>query len=108
MASSSSQVDIPSVVCYTKITYLTKEWEEEKIIIYKPVTNNGNLMEKKLFVNTIIAAYNAQAVNPELMFVKQSDRNAAQEKTVYYTLDNVNFNESQELIKNKPLEFHLK
>ena len=62
-------------------------------------------MEKKLFVNTIIAAYNAQAVNPELMFVKQSDRNAAQEKTVY---DNVNFNESQELIKNKPLEFHLK
>ena len=98
MASSSSQVDIPSVVCYTKITYLTKEW----------VTNNGNLMEKKLFVNTIIAAYNAQAVNPELMFVKQSDRNAAQEKTVYYTLDNVNFNESQELIKNKPLEFHLK
>ena len=54
-------------------------------------------MEKKLFVNTIIAAYNAQAVNPELMFVKQSDRNAAQEKTVYYTLDNVNFNESQEL-----------
>mgnify|MGYP006993017014 CR=1 FL=1 len=57
-------------------------------------------MEKKLFVNTIIAAYNAQAVNPELMFVKQSDRNAAQEKTVYYTLDNVNFNESQELIKN--------
>lgn len=65
-------------------------------------------MEKKLFVNTIIAAYNAQAVNPELMFVKQSDRNAAQEKTVYYTLDNVNFNESQELIKNKPLEFHLK
>ena len=60
-------------------------------------------MEKKLFVNTIIAAYNAQAVN-----VKQSDRNAAQEKTVYYTLDNVNFNESQELIKNKPLEFHLK
>ena len=25
------------------------------------------------------------------MFVKQSDRNAAQEKTVYYTLDNVNF-----------------
>ena len=29
-------------------------------------------------------------------------------KTVYYTLDNVNFNESQELIKNKPLEFHLK
>ena len=65
-------------------------------------------MEKKLFVNTIIAAYNAQAVNPELMFVKQSDRNAAQEKTVYYTLDNVNFNESQKLIKNKPLEFHLK
>ena len=65
-------------------------------------------MEKKLFVNTIIAAYNAQAVNPELMFVKQSDRNAAQEKTVYYTLDNVNFNESKELIKNKPLEFHLK
>ena len=65
-------------------------------------------MEKKLFVNTIIAAYNAQAVNPELMFVKQSDRNAAQEKTVYYTLDNFNFNESQELIKNKPLEFHLK
>lgn len=59
-------------------------------------------MEKKLFVNTIIAAYNAQAVNPELMFVKQSDRNAAQEKTVF------NFNESQELIKNKPLEFHLK
>ena len=39
-----------------------------------------------MFVNTIIAAYNAQAVNPELMFVKQSDRNAAQEKTVYYTL----------------------
>lgn len=75
---------------------------------HKPVTDNGNLMEKKLFVNTIIAAYNAQAVNPELMFVKQSDRNAAQEKTVYYTLDNVNFNESQELIKNKPLEFHLK
>ena len=30
------------------------------------------------------------------------------EKTVYYTLDKVNFNESQELIKNKPLEFHLK
>ena len=75
---------------------------------HKPVTDNGNLMEKKLFVNTIIAAYNAQAVNPELMFVKQSDRNAAQEKTVYYTLDNVNFDESQELIKNKPLEFHLK
>lgn len=75
---------------------------------HKPVTDNGNLMEKKLFVNTIIAAYNAQAVNPELMFVKQSDRNAAQEKTVYYTLDNVNFNESQELIKNKPIEFHLK
>ena len=75
---------------------------------HKPVTDNGNLMEKKLFVNTIIAAYNAQAVNPELMFVKQSDRNAVQEKTVYYTLDNVNFNESQELIKNKPLEFHLK
>ena len=53
--------------------------KKKKIIIYKPVTNNGNLMEKKLFVNTIIAAYNAQAVNPELMFVKQSDRNAAQE-----------------------------
>ncbi len=105
MASSSSQVDIPSVVCYTQ---RNGKYEEEKIIIYKPVTNNGNLMEKKLFVNTIIAAYNAQAVNPELMFVKQSDRNAAQEKTVYYTLDNVNFNESQELIKNKPLEFHLK
>lgn len=75
---------------------------------HKPVTDNGNLMEKKLFVNTIIAAYNAQAVNPELMFVKQANINAAQEKTVYYTLDNVNFNESQELIKNKPLEFHLK
>ena len=56
--------------------------------------------------NSFAAA--AQAVNPELMFVKQSDRNAAQEKTVYYTLDNVNFNESQELIKNKPLEFHMK
>ena len=53
--------------------------KKKKIIIYKPVTNNGNLMEKKLFVNTIIAAYNAQAVNPELMFVKQSDRNAARE-----------------------------
>lgn len=85
-----------------------------KNIIYTGVghsnvqNNNNNLMEKKLFVNTIIAAYNAQAVNPELMFVKQSDRNAAQEKNVYYTLDNVNFNESQELIKNKPLEFHLK
>ena len=75
---------------------------------HKPVTDKGNLMEKKLFVNTIIAAYNAQAVNPELMFVKQANINAAQEKTVYYTLDNVNFNESQELIKNKPLEFHLK
>ena len=85
-----------------------------KNIIYTGVghsnvqNNNNNLMEKKLFVNTIIAAYNAQAVNPELMFVKQSDRNSAQEKNVYYTLDNVNFNESQELIKNKPLEFHLK
>lgn len=33
--------------------------KKKKIIIYKPVTNNGNLMEKKLFVNTIIAAYNA-------------------------------------------------
>ena len=64
-------------------------------------------MEKKLFVNTIIAAYNAQAVNPELMFVKQANINAAQEKTVYYTLNNINFNESQELIKNK-LDFHLK
>lgn len=53
--------------------------KKKKNIIYKPVTNNGNLMEKKLFVNTIIAAYNAQAVNPELMFVKQSDRNVAQE-----------------------------
>ena len=85
-----------------------------KNIIYTGVghsnvqNNNNNLMEKKLFVNTIIAAYNAQAVNPELMFVKQANINAAQEKTVYYTLDNVNFNESQELIKNKPLEFHLK
>ena len=75
---------------------------------HSAVGDNDDYMEKKLFVNTIIAAYNAQAVNPELMFVKQSDRNAAQEKTVYYTLDNVNFNESQELIKNKPLEFHLK
>ena len=75
---------------------------------HSAVTDVDDYMEKKLFVNTIIAAYNAQAVNPELMFVKQSDRNAAQEKTVYYTLDNVNFNESQELIKNKPLEFHLK
>ena len=75
---------------------------------HSAVTDVDDCMEKKLFVNTIIAAYNAQAVNPELMFVKQSDRNAAQEKTVYYTLDNVNFNESQELIKNKPLEFHLK
>ena len=56
-----------------------------------------------MFVNTIIAAYNAQAVNPELMFVKQSDRNAAQEKTVYYTLDNVNFNESQGLLKTNHL-----
>ena len=70
---------------------------------HKPVTDNGNLMEKKLFVNTIIAAYNAQAVNPELMFVKQSDRNAAQEKTVYYTLDNVNFNETRSLLKTNHL-----
>ena len=38
-------------------------------------------MEKKLFVNTIIAAYNAQAVNPELMFVKQANINAAQDIT---------------------------
>ena len=82
--------------------------KKKKIIIYKPLLIMVILWRKKLFVNTIIAAYNAQAVNPELMFVKQSDRNAAQEKTVYYTLDNVNFNESQELIKNKPLEFHLK
>ena len=52
---------------------------------HKPVTDNGNLMEKKLFVNTIIAAYNAQAVNPELMFVKQSDRNAAQGKRLFIT-----------------------
>lgn len=60
-------------------------------------------MEKKLFVNTIIAAYNAQAVNPELMFVKQANINAAQEKTVYYTLDNVNFNESWSLLKTNHL-----
>ena len=82
--------------------------KKKKIIIYKPVTNNGNLMEKKVVCQYYLAAYNAQAVNPELMFVKQANINAAQEKTVYYTLDNVNFNESQELIKNKPLEFHLK
>ena len=74
---------------------------------HSAVGNNDDFMEKKLFVNTIIAAYNAQAVNPELMFVKQANINAAQEKSVYYTLDNINFNESQELIKNK-LDFHLK
>ena len=53
--------------------------KKKKIIIYKPVTNNGNLMEKKVVCQYYLAAYNAQAVNPELMFVKQSDRNAAQE-----------------------------
>ena len=80
-----------------------------KNVIYTGVGHSSGItsMEKKLFVNTIIAAYNAQAVNPELSFVKSSDWNAAQEKSVYYMLDNVNFNESQELVKDSQ-DFHLK
>ncbi len=56
-----------------------------------------------MFVNTIIAAYNAQAVNPELMFVKQSDRNAAQEKTVYYTLTMLTSMNPRSLLKTNHL-----
>ena len=43
-------------------------------------------MEKKLFVNTIIAAYNAQAVNPELMFVKQFKTEMLHRKRLFITL----------------------
>ena len=64
-------------------------------------------MEKKLFVNTIIAAYNAQAVKPNLSFVKQSDWNAEEAKNVYYILDYTNDNQSQELVKDIQ-DFHLK
>lgn len=80
-----------------------------KNIIYTGVghSNVNNDMEKKLFVNTIIAAYNAQAVKPNLSFVKQSDWNAEEAKNVYYILDYTNDNQSQELVKDIQ-DFHLK
>lgn len=82
-----------------------------KNIIYTGVghsnVNNDDDMEKKLFVNTIIAAYNAQAVKPNLSFVKQSDWNAEEAKNVYYILDYTNDNQSQELVKDIQ-DFHLK
>ena len=80
-----------------------------KNIIYTGVghSNVNNDMEKKLFVNTIIAAYNAQAVKPNLSFVKQSDWNAEEAKNVYYILDYTNDNQSQELLKYIQ-DFHLK
>lgn len=80
-----------------------------KNIIYTGVGHSKDFttMEKKLFVNTIIAAYNAQAVNPNLTFVKESDWDAPEETSVYYMLDNMNFTSSSELITDSQ-EFHLK
>ena len=65
------------------------------------------MKKKKIIILSIMIIVVALLLE-ESILKYVNDRNAAQEKTVYYTLDNVNFNESQELIKNKPLEFHLK
>ena len=66
-----------------------------KNIIYTGVGHNKGMteMERKLFVNTIIAAYNAQAVNPNLSFVSTQDMDAPEEDVVYYSLDHSSLEE---------------
>lgn len=78
-----------------------------KNILYTGVGHSAGIttMEKKLFVNTIIAAYNAQAVNPELAFVQTSSLDSQDEKVIYYNLDYSS--STEELMKNAQ-EFHLK
>lgn len=78
-----------------------------KNILYTGVGHSAEIttMEKKLFVNTIIAAYNAQAVNPELAFVQTSSLDSQDEKVTYYNLDYSS--STEELMKNAQ-EFHLK
>lgn len=80
-----------------------------KNIIYTGVGHSGvnNITEKKLFVNTIIAAYNAQAVDPDISFVEDSDWDAREQQDTYYTLDSVLSKDDSNLISNN-LQFHLK
>lgn len=78
-----------------------------KNIIYTGVGHSSGMteMEKKLFVNTIIAAYNAQAVNPNLSFVNNQNMDAPDEEIVYYTLDH-SLQSDELLFENQ--EFFLK
>jgi hypothetical protein len=79
-----------------------------KNIIYTGVGHSAvtQVMEKKLFVNTIIAAYNAQAVDPRIQFVESADYDASETGDVYYMADSY-INAGENLVTDS-LTFNLK
>ena len=61
----------------------------------------SSLDEKKLFLNTIVAAYRASAVDPKVQFVSEFSRTAKKIQTDYYMTDQYIGNEDQNVIDNE-------
>ena len=68
----------------------------------------NKVMEKKLFINTIVAAWRAGKSEPDVKFVEEFQANASEQTTKYYATDeNQGVGSKQDNIINKSLELYL-
>ena len=68
----------------------------------------NQVMEKKLFINTIVAAWRAGKSEPDVKFVEEFQANASEQTTKYYATDeNQGVGSKQDNIINKSLELYL-
>lgn len=63
--------------------------------------------ERKLFINTIVAAANVTAVQPDVHFVKSFNPASPEEKTRYYMTDQSTFTDNDPNTLEKDMDFYI-
>lgn len=66
----------------------------------------NNLMEKKLFINTMVASYRASAVDPKVKFVDSFSRTAGEIYSEYYMTDQYVFDDSEKNVVDSSKKFY--
>ena len=75
---------------------------------HRLVQEKGSEQEKKLFVNTIVAAYRASTVKPQIEFVDSFYFDANEQETVYYMPDQDFFSIAPGNLLNENQEFYFR
>lgn len=75
---------------------------------HSTVNIENNTMEKKLFINAIVASYRASAVDPKVKFVDDFSRTAGEINSEYYMTDQYMVEDGEQNVVGNSKEFYFK